>query len=272
MLAMSSVVLITGMSSGIGKVTAEYFQARGWKVLGTSRTANVSPKNDQAIYSLDVTNAVQCHQVVDRILQEHGHIDVLVNNAGYGLFGAFEQCSVADVEKQYQVNVFGTMNVCRAVLPAMRQRRAGTIVNISSMGGKFVVPYYGIYNSTKFAVEGFSEGLWHEVKPFGIRVKVIEPGAIDTGFYDRSKQEGAHMNITDDYRTVSNRLWNNYAQAGKTGHSAAVVAKIIYRAAVSRTGRLRYVTPWQTKLVVWLNKVLPHQLGLWLVAKSTTDR
>ena len=108
---MSSTILITGISSGIGKTTADYFKQCGWTVIGTSRTAN------DHCYALDVTNPQQCEQVIARIVQEHGQIDVLVNNAGYGLFGAFEQCSVDDVKKQYDVNVFGTMNMFRAIFP-----------------------------------------------------------------------------------------------------------------------------------------------------------
>lgn len=261
-------VLITGISSGIGKVTAEYFKQKGWTVFGTSRTS----QGDQTCYSLDVTNPADCQQVVDRIVREHGKIDVLVNNAGYGLFGAFEQCSVADVEKQYQVNVFGTMNMCRAVLPYMRKQQSGTIVNISSIGGKFIVPYYGIYNSTKFAVEGFSEGLWHEVLPFGIRVKIIEPGATNTGFYDRSKQEGTHMTVTKDYKQMSDKLWSQYEQAGKTGASPATVAKVIYKAATSRNSRLRYAAARDAHINIGLMKVLPHQIGLWLARQFTVNR
>lgn len=265
---MSKTILITGISSGIGKVTAEYFKSNGWKVIGTSRSANPA----QQVYALDVTNAAACQQVIDQVVIEHGPIDVLVNNAGYGLYGAFEQCDEQDVKKQYDVNVFGTMNVCRAILPHMRKWKAGTIVNISSIGGKFVVPYYGVYNSTKFAVEGFSEGLWHEVLPFGIRVKVVEPGAINTGFYDRSKQEGKQMAIDPLYKTTSDRLWSQYERAGKTGADPMIVAKVIYKAVTSQTKRLRYAAARDAHINIAFMKLLPHQIGLWLARKFTVDR
>jgi NAD(P)-dependent dehydrogenase (short-subunit alcohol dehydrogenase family) len=263
---MNKTILITGVSSGIGKVTGEYFKANGWTVIGTSRTAQPN------VYALDVTNVADCQRVIDQIVQEHGQIDVVLNNAGYGLYGAFEQCDDQDVRKQYEVNVFGTMNICRAILPHMRQWQAGTIVNISSIGGKFVVPYYGVYNSTKFAIEGFSEGLWHEVKPFGIRVKVVEPGAINTGFYDRSKQEGKQMNIDPVYKAMTDKLWPQYAAAGKKGADPMVVAKVIYKAATSNNSRLRYAAARDAHINIAAMKILPHQIGLWLASKFTVER
>lgn len=265
---MSKTIVITGISSGIGRTTAEYFKSKGWKVIGTSRSANPS----QNVYQLDVTNAAACQQVMDQVVSEHGKIDAILNNAGYGLYGAFEQCDDQDVRKQYEVNVFGTMNVCRAMLPYMRTWKQGTIINISSIGGKFVVPYYGVYNSTKFAVEGFSEGLWHEVLPFGIRVKVIEPGAINTGFYDRSKQEGKQMNIDPAYRAMSDKLWPQYERAGKTGADPMVVAKVIYKAVNSTSKRLRYAAARDAHINIAVMKLLPHQIGLWLARQFTVNR
>lgn len=262
---MSNTILITGVTSGIGKATADYFRAKNWLVLGTSRSASQDP----TIYPLDVTNPTDCARVIQQIVAEHGTIDVVVNNAGYGLFGAFEQCSEADVQAQYAVNVFGTMNVCRAILPQLRAQGNGTIVNISSMGGKFIVPYYGVYNSTKFAVEGFSEGLWHEVRPFGIKVKLIEPGVINTGFYDRSKQEGKQMDVDKKYKMTSDKLWQQYERVGKTGANSSVVAKVIYKAATSRSTRLRYAVGRDARINITLLKLLPHQVGLWLARLYT---
>lgn len=261
-------VLITGSTSGIGLATAELFKVRGFRVLGTTR----GQAQSKDIYQLDVTNAVAVRNCIDQIIKDHGQIDIVVNNAGYGLYGAFEQCDEQDVKLQYDVNVFGTMNVCRAVLPHMRARKAGTIVNISSIGGKFIVPYYGVYNSTKFAIEGFSEGLWHEVLPFGVRVKVVEPGAINTGFYDRSKQEGKLMNIDPQYKAMTDKLWPQYERAGKTGASPSVVAKVIYKAATSTSRRLRYAAARDAHINIATMKLLPHQIGLWLARQTTVNR
>lgn len=261
-------VLITGSTSGIGKATVDYFTARGWKVLGTTR----GQANGNNLYQLDVTDAAATERGIAHIVSEHGQIDVVVNNAGYGLYGAFEQCDEQDVRAQYEVNVFGTMNVCRAILPHMRARRAGTIINIASMGGKIAVPYYSVYNSTKFAVEGFSEGLWHEVLPFGIKVKVVEPGAINTGFYDRSKQAGKLMTVAPEYKTMSDKLWPGYERAGRTGAAPEVVAKVIYKAATSRSHRLHYAAAFDAHLNIAVLKLLPHQIGLWLVRQVTMNR
>jgi short-subunit dehydrogenase len=129
-----------------------------------------------------------------------------------------------------------------------------------------------VYNSTKFAVEGFSEGLWHEVLPFGIRVKVVEPGAINTGFYDSSKLEGKQMAIAPEYKTISDKLWPQYEQAGKTGASAAVVARVIYKAAISRSSRLRYAAARDAHINIAAMKLLPHQIGLWLARQLTINR
>lgn len=262
------IVLITGSTSGIGKATADYFTTRGWKVLGTTR----GQANNDNLYQLDVTNATATKQGIARMVSDHGQIDVVVNNAGYGLYGAFEQCDEKDVRAQYEVNVFGTMNVCRAILPHMRARHAGTIINIASMGGKIAVPYYTVYNSTKFAVEGFSEGLWHEVLPFGIKVKVIEPGAINTGFYDRSKLEGKLMSITPEYKAMADKLWPGYERAGRTGAVPEVVAQVVYKAAISHSRRLRYAAAFDAHLNIATLKLLPHQIGLWLVRQVTMNR
>lgn len=268
MIKSNKTILITGTSSGIGKTTADYFKSKGWKVIATSRGAST----DSLTYQLDVTDAVETKTCIDRIIAEHGKIDVVLNNAGYGLYGAFEQCNEDDVKKQYDVNVFGTMNVCRAILPHMRDWKAGTIINISSMGGKFVIPFYTVYNSTKFAVEGFSEGLWHEAKPFGIKVKVIEPGAINTGFYDRSKQEGKLMNVSAEYKTMSDKLWAFYAGAGKTGSDPSVVARVIYHAATSNSNRMRYAAGRDAHINIAAMKLFPHQLGMWVAGKMTMNR
>lgn len=265
---MTKTIIITGVSSGIGKTTAAYFKSKGWKVIGTTRGASTDPLT----YSLDVTNAVATKTCIDKIISEQGKIDVVLNNAGYGLYGAFEQCDDADVRKQYEVNVFGTMNVCRAILPHMRAWKAGTVINISSIGGKFVVPYYGVYNSTKFAIEGFSEGLWHEVQPFGVKVKVIEPGAINTGFYAKSKQEGNLMEIAPGYKQMSDKLWAQYTGAGQHGAAPEVVAKVIYKAATSHSKRLRYAAARDAHISIAAMKLLPHQIGLWLAAQTTTKR
>lgn len=250
----TKVVLITGVSSGIGKAAAELFAKNGWQVVGTARKvaeqtglpqhANISLK------TLDVTQEESIHQLFAWVEETYGHLDVVVNNAGFGLFGPFETCSEEDIQQQYEVNVFGLMRVTREAVRVMRKQGSGTIVQISSMGGRFSLPLYSIYNSTKFAVEGFTEGLFYEVEPFGIKLKLVEPGPIKTDFYSRSKKVGTHAAFTSIYDQLSNRIWDNYQKAGATGRPPEDVAQVIWKAATSNNKKLRYPVGWEIKLSV----------------------
>lgn len=248
----TKVVLITGVSSGIGKATAQLFAQNGWQVIGTARnvtnSSNLPQHANIALKNLDITQETSIHDLFTWIDQTYGHLDVVVNNAGFGLFGAFETCSDADIQKQYEVNVFGLMRVTREAVRLMRKQGTGTIVQISSMGGRFSLPLYSIYNSTKFAVEGFTEGLFYEVEPFGIKLKLVEPGPIRTDFYSRSKKVGTHTAFTSVYDQVSNDVWENYAKAGATGRPPEDVAKVVWKAATSNNKKLRYPVGWEIKL------------------------
>lgn len=255
-------ILITGASSGIGKATAELFARDGWEVIGTMRKAEEYrtqfPQENVHLFSMDVADPTSITATVAQVKQQFGTIDVLVNNAGYGIYGAFETCSAEDIQKQYQVNVFGLMEMCRAVVPLMREQKNGTIVNIASMGGKFSLPFYSIYTSTKFAVEGFSEGLAYEVEPFGIRVKVVEPGVIHTGFYNRSRILGSDQKFQQLYASDMKQVWARYDQTGATGGSADMVAGVIKKAAESKSKRMRYVAGRDARMNVYAVKILPH--------------
>jgi NAD(P)-dependent dehydrogenase (short-subunit alcohol dehydrogenase family) len=183
---------ITGVSSGFGRALAERVLAKGHRVIGTVRKDDhkhefeaLAPGRAQAVV-LDVTDAPAVHRVVGEVAGRDGGIDVLVNNAGYGVEGAIEEVTLEQVRDQFEVNVFGAVSMMQAVLPHMRQRRAGHIVNISSMGGLTAFPGVGIYNGSKFALEGISEALAKEVKPLGIKVTIVEPGSFRTDWAGRS--------------------------------------------------------------------------------------
>ncbi|WP_420884492.1 SDR family oxidoreductase [Amnimonas aquatica] len=167
-------VLITGASSGIGLATARHFQARGWNVAATMRNPADQPELAQLpnviCPALDVHDKDSIAQAIQITFERFGAIDVVVNNAGYALMGAFETLDEAQVRRQFETNVFGLMEVCRAVLPHFRQRRAGLLINVSSMVGRIPLPLYSVYNASKHAVEGFTEGLVYELEPFGVRV------------------------------------------------------------------------------------------------------
>src|ERR1700759_3251829 len=170
------VVLVTGASSGIGLACATYLAGRGYRVYGTSRRAGTSQKGSVAMLVADVTNDLSVEQAVAAVLEREGRLDIVVNNAGMCLAGPAENTSIEAAKSQLEVNFFGAHRVCRAVLPIMRSQRAGYIVNIGSIGGLVAIPYQSMYSASKFALEGFSESLRMEVRPFGIRVVIIEPG------------------------------------------------------------------------------------------------
>ncbi len=199
----SRVWFITGCSTGFGRELAKAVLARGERVVATARKVEEvqdfeesGPELARAV-RLDVTDPEEVSGAVDATLDAFGRIDVLVNNAGYGSMGGVEEISAEEIRRQFEVNVFGVLNVTRAVLPHMRERRQGHIINISSVGGFVGVPGFGIYNGTKFAVEGISEALALETEPLGIRITIVEPGAFRTDWAGRSLEAAPEI---DDYK------------------------------------------------------------------------
>jgi NAD(P)-dependent dehydrogenase (short-subunit alcohol dehydrogenase family) len=185
-------VLITGCSSGIGRATAEAFLDEGWAVYATARNpADVETLGDRGctIATLDVTEDDDVERVVDRVIEEQGRIDCLVNNAGYAQFGPIEDVPTDAVHRQFDVNVYGPHRLTRAVLPHMRQRREGTVVNVSSVAGRLSFPGGGVYCGSKFALEAMTDALRAEVDEYGIDAVLIEPGPVDTAFTQRAESE-----------------------------------------------------------------------------------
>ncbi|MWV65749.1 SDR family NAD(P)-dependent oxidoreductase [Halorubrum sp. JWXQ-INN 858] len=185
-------VLITGCSSGIGRATALAFLDEGWTVYATARNpADIETLGERGcqLATLDVTDPGDVERVVERILDEEGAIDALVNNAGYGQFGPIEDVTTERVHEQFDVNVYGPHRLIRAVLPAMRRERDGTIINLSSVAGRVSFPGGGVYCGSKFAVEAMSDALRNEVREFGIDVVVVEPGPVKTDFAKRANRE-----------------------------------------------------------------------------------
>jgi NAD(P)-dependent dehydrogenase (short-subunit alcohol dehydrogenase family) len=257
---MSKTIFITGASTGIGRATAQLFQQQGWNVVATMRSPEKSPElanlPNVLCLPLDVTQVDTIHAAIDRAISQFGSIDVLVNNAGYALIGAFEACEMADIRSQFETNVFGLMEVTRAILPHFRQRRQGILVNVASMGGRIAFPIYSPYHATKWAVDGFSESLQYELRQFDIKVKIIEPGPIKTDFYSRSitvaKQAG--LTVYDDY--VQKTL-PQMDRAGTDGSPPEVTAQVIYRAATDGSWKLRYPAGGNAGLLLAMRKLLP---------------
>jgi|SRR6056297_1440397 len=189
---MTETVLITGCSSGIGRETALSFLADGWEVYATARNpADVETLGEEGanIATLDVTEDDDVERVVSRIVDEHGHVDCLVNNAGYGQPGPVEDVPIEQVHDQFDVNLYGPLRLTRAVLPHMRERGTGTVVNVSSAVGRIAVPGMGIYSGSKFALEGVTDSLRGEVAEYGVDAVLVEPGPVDTNFYEHANGE-----------------------------------------------------------------------------------
>jgi NAD(P)-dependent dehydrogenase (short-subunit alcohol dehydrogenase family) len=240
----SPVVLITGASSGIGHAAAVLFAKRGWQVVATMRHvadgAELSLINNVKVLQLDVTDAKSIDVAVATTLSQFGRIDALINNAGYGLFGPFETASEEQIRRQFATNVDGIFSVTRAVLPTMRSQGSGTIVNVASLGGIIPLPFFSLYNATKFAVVGFTEALSYELAPQGIRAKTIAPGGVATDFAGRSMArtfedgENPYSDSLNKALTAMGERRGNYS-------SPESIAEVIFTAATDDNGKVMYL-------------------------------
>ncbi|MBK6263827.1 SDR family oxidoreductase [Marivirga sp. S37H4] len=256
---MAKTILITGASSGIGKETAFYFAKKGWNVAATMR----KPQNEKELketdhlklFELDVLNTGSIQKAIEATITAFGKIDVLLNNAGYGMAGVMEYASKESIQHQFDVNVFGLFEVTKQILPHFRQQKSGRIINISSMGGRVSFPLFTYYHATKYAVEGFSESLNYELNPLGIDVKLIEPGGVQTDFAGRSMNfvEG---NLTD-YNQIQNKL-HNALQGDEAAFPSKPtdVAKVIFEAATTSSKKMRYLVGKDAKMMVRMKKIL----------------
>jgi len=250
-------VLITGASSGIGHATAARLTRRGMTVYATARnTATLADLAEAGAtpLALDVTDEESMRAAVGTVQSAHGHLDVLVNNAGYGEYGTIEETDLDRVRAQFETNVFGLARMVQLVLPAMRAAGSGRIVNVSSMGGRLVFPAGGYYHASKYAVEAITDALRFEVAPFGVRVSLVEPGLIRTAFgatAGRTLRESGEA--TGAYAGLNAAAAKVMADSYKSNLLAATpdaVAKVIERAATARRPRTRYiVTPAARTLV-----------------------
>lgn len=235
--------MITGASSGIGAVSAQYFAEKGWNVAATMRT----PAKDTLLqesaslkkYALDVTDTASIRMAFEAAERDFGQVDVVVNNAGYGVDGVFEAMTDETIQKQFDTNVFGLMRVTREAISRMRPRRAGTIIQIASVGGRSTFPLFSIYHGTKWAVEGFSESLSFELRQFNIKMRIIEPGAIKTDFYGRSREFVKPTNTTD-YDAFVAKCDALSSATGAKGADPIVVAKEIFNAATKPAGNYAF--------------------------------
>lgn len=236
-------ILITGASSGIGKATALRFQSEGWNVIATMRDpaagADLAALDNVLVTRLDVTDGSSIAAAVEEGIDRFGRIEVLLNNAGYGAYGPLEAFSTDRIRRQFDTNVIGLLEMTKAVLPHMRANRAGTIVNISSIGGQITFPLGTLYHGTKFAVEGLSEALHYELEPLGIRVRIVEPGMIKTDFGGRSFDFAMDDNLTD-YAPTAQAMGRLFGKLAANPSAPEVVADVIWQAAHESGDRLRF--------------------------------
>jgi len=240
---MNKTILITGTSSGLGRATAKHFHTKGWNVIATMRTPERESELTQLertlVTRLDVQDSQSIHKAIDAGLARFGRIDALVNNAGYGAYGPLEATPFEKIRRQFDVNVLGLFAVTQAVLPHFRANRRGTLINISSAGGRITFPLGALYHGTKFAVEGLSEALQYELAPLGIRVKVIEPGGIKTDFAGRSFDFSNDPTLTE-YQPLVQSLFSVLGPIMERASQPEQIAEVIYAAATDGTDQLRY--------------------------------
>jgi len=260
------VAIVTGSSSGIGYETALLLARNGFRTYATMRNlekakaiSDISKSEKLALHTikLDVTDEKSVNEAIKTIKSDAGRIDVLVNNAGYGLTGSLEDLSMSEIKAQYETNVFGLIRVTQAVLPIMREQKSGIIVNISSIGGKMAIPLQSPYHGTKFAVEGLSESIAYELEPFGIKIVIIEPGAIKTNFDTGMIVAQKNQNPSSPYYKSMQKLQSSINSVFKNGTPPAKVAEVILNAITTPNPNLRYTVGEDAALLAQKRKELP---------------
>ncbi|MEM1329564.1 MAG: SDR family oxidoreductase [Planctomycetota bacterium] len=240
---MAQTVLITGASTGIGKATARFFREHGWNVVATMRAPDketeLNTLDDVLVTRLDVTDGASIDEAVERGIARFGRIDALVNNAGYGAFGPLESFPMENIRRQFDTNVIGLLETTKGLLPHFRANRSGVIVNISSVAGRMAFPLGSLYHGTKFAVEGISEALQYELRSIGVRIKVVEPGAIETDFGGRSFDFTNDESIEEYQHTVGAVMSFMESVTGDAS-PARDVAQVIWDATHDETDKLRF--------------------------------
>ena len=256
--------LVTGASSGIGEETARRLQGLGYTVYGAARRTDRLEKlaaEGVRPLAMDVTDDASMTAGIARIIEETGRIDVLVNNAGYGSYGAIEDVPIDEARRQFEVNLFGLGRLVQLVTPHLRGQKSGTIINISSMGGRLTTPLGGWYHATKYAVEALSDALRMELKPFGIDVVLVEPGGIRTEWAgiaaDHLEETAEGSAYSDQIRAVAGSMRNESVQRRQS--PPAVIANAVEKIVTARKPRTRYAVGFMAKPLITARRVLPDR-------------
>ncbi len=277
---LSKTILVTGCSSGFGLLIAARLAGRGHTVYATMRdeskkTPLINEVNRRGgavrVLTLDVTDQESIQSAMTTIAEEEGALDVLVNNAGFGIAGAFEDLSDADIREQMEVNFFGVQNMCRQAIPLMRQRRGSKIINISSVSGFSAAPCVGAYVASKWALEGFSESLFYELKLFGIHVALVQPGSYKTKiFYENRRYAKNFGNPQSPYFKLSQTLKKMVDhQIDQSKKDPEDVARLVEKIVRSSRPAFRYIPDAESRLMATCRKILPFRLYSALVERVT---
>ena len=271
------VALVTGGSSGIGESTARALHAKGFTVYAVARRVDRMASLSSAgvhTFAMDVTEDASMVAGIDRIVAEQGRIDVLVNNAGYGSYGAVEVVPIDEARRQFEVNVFGLARLVQLVTPHMRAQRSGRIINISSIGGKFYEPFGAWYHATKFAVEGFSDSLRMELRPFGIKVVIIEPGPIRTEWNEIARDsllERSGSGAYASYARHAHSVMERFDEPARASTPEEVADKIVKAASVKRPAA-RYPVGRGARMITTSRDLLPDRVFDEVVSRTYGTR
>ncbi len=259
---MKKIILITGASAGMGKEMAKELLKNGHIVYGAAR--RVEKMEDLKalgvkVLEMDVTNDASMIKGIDAITRAEGRIDILINNAGFGSYGALEDVPMADARYQLEVNVIGTARLSQLVVPFMRAQKYGRIINISSIGGKFATPLGGWYHASKFALEALSDALRMEVKPFGIDVVVIEPGGVKSEWSDIAAENLQKVSGNGVYKSMVDKFARLVKTQGHRAAEPAVIVRLVEKAISAKRPRTRYTGGFMAKPILFLRKILPDR-------------
>lgn len=270
---MKNCVLITGCSSGIGRAAAFHFQKQGWRVVATMR----SPENEVElnhldsvlVERLDITSEESIEITIENAIRQFGKIDVLVNNAGIGIYSIFEEVDEQIIRAAFETNVFGTMRIIRMLLPHFRMNKSGRIINVTSTIPQIGAPLTTLYCTTKMAVEGLSRALFYELLPLGIRVILVQPGTTKTNI--AMQHEFPDLVQNEEYSAMFNVSMGSFQHRfeAETGVLPEEPAKVIFEAAVSNSNRFRYVSGQDAKLANLMKRLLPEHVVMSLASRMT---
>jgi NAD(P)-dependent dehydrogenase (short-subunit alcohol dehydrogenase family) len=262
------VAIVTGASSGIGLLTSVELARSGFRVIATMRSPSKRTKLDEAaarvgfpdridVLRLDVTEFDSHSALVSTVVSKYGRIDVLVNNAGFAMGGFAEDCTLGELREQFETNFFGAVSMTKAVLPVMRQQKAGHIIQVTSIAGRCAHPVLSSYSASKFALEGWSESLRLEMKPLGINVAIIEPGSFETDIWETNAHVAKRAFEKDSPNHERSLRFRDYVRKNVKKRDAIIVAKLIASVALDPNPRLRYVVGPDAKMMKWVQRLVP---------------